>query len=724
MHPSVIQFACGHCHAQLTVPVQMAGVSGPCPKCGQTIVSPLPAEPAAGMWGAPQMPAAPVSQPSPPAWAPPVSAPAPQPAPQRPMTQPLQPMAQSAGIMGFPPEPPGLPPFPQAASSTPVWNTPTPATSAPSWGASESEGSSLLSGGLFGNPASTSVRPTTQPLAGRTQLPPARGPGQTAPLSVAPPEPAPSNPQSRPMNVGGSRISLLARQLGNADMAGQPLPPVPEPLTSADLQLPVPASSPPTSALPRSRKDEVGAAMLQQNMRRGAGYSSAPRSRGQIKTALAALLFLTALGAVGYQFKDQLLDMLGQPALASLPPEEPEPPVLAPASSTAPTSTSFDPEAPAPASSTAPPLPVAPSVVAEPVPAKPVLPAPAPVVAAPLPEVKPAQPAPQVPGVAMPSTPDQIPLPTVATPAVPKALPVEPEPATEQVAALKTQPMHLPPPNPVVTQPSSQLVEIGRSPEGAASPSSMKGSAAEDLASSKQPEVRGAPDAVKPAVEGLLKFLNAPNWNERMKYTLHASKMEEKGTNYYQNNADGPIEVELIEYLRHDTSPQIGQGTHVVFVLSGRSWNYSFPVMVEQTADGAFVDWLTFVEFKDDLLRHYLASDLENVWSFHVELRRTHYFEDDVANSDKMDCFEIMSVMGTAHAFAFVPKDSPLARSLANTITWDKEVSYVVANLQYRNTAEGKWLELVGVPQLNWYTAPEEQDATAKEKAVPAAKQQ
>lgn len=524
------------------------------------------------------------------------------------------------------------------------------------------------------------------------------------------------------MAVGGSRISLLARQLGAPDMSAPP----PAPLTTADLQQTVPSFDAPALSLPRSRKDEVGAAMLQQNMRRGAGYSTV-NSVGKVKSALVALLFLTALGAVGYQFKDQLLDMLGQPALAFLPPdEEPEPPVLAPASTTAATSSSFDPEASTPASpaplpvvaapeKTAP-LPVQPAPVPAPLPAVVQQPQASPV----MPEVKPAlpSPAPTPPVVAQPSTPEQIRLPA----APPKAMPVE-EPVQPQVAALKTQPMNLPPPNPV-TQPSSQLVEIGRSPEASASSGSMKGASAADLTNAKQPEVRGAPDAVMPAVQGLLKFLQAANWKERMQYTLHASKMEEKGVAYYQNNADGPIEVDLIEYLRHDTNPQVGKGTHVVFVLSGRSWNYSFPVMVEQTEEGARVDWLTFVEFKDDLLRHYLASDLENVWSFHVELRRTHYFEDDVPNSDKMDCFEIMSVMGTAHAFAFVPKDSPLARSLANTITWDKEVSYVVANLQCRNHAGGKWLELVGLPQLNWYTAPEEQAQTEPKAAPATAKEQ
>ena len=69
MNPDMLQFQCGFCHTILTVPAQMAGVSGPCPSCGQTVTSPTPA---------PAVP--PVQQWSPP----PLAAQAPAPAPARP----------------------------------------------------------------------------------------------------------------------------------------------------------------------------------------------------------------------------------------------------------------------------------------------------------------------------------------------------------------------------------------------------------------------------------------------------------------------------------------------------------------------------------------------------------------------------------------------------------------------------------------------------------------
>jgi len=40
MSPNVLQFTCTHCNTPLTVPASMAGIEGPCPKCGENIQAP------------------------------------------------------------------------------------------------------------------------------------------------------------------------------------------------------------------------------------------------------------------------------------------------------------------------------------------------------------------------------------------------------------------------------------------------------------------------------------------------------------------------------------------------------------------------------------------------------------------------------------------------------------------------------------------------------------
>lgn len=66
MNPDTIQFQCGFCHTNLTVPAQMAGVTGPCPSCGQTVTSPAPADVPVTHWTPAAQPPAPAWPPSPP----------------------------------------------------------------------------------------------------------------------------------------------------------------------------------------------------------------------------------------------------------------------------------------------------------------------------------------------------------------------------------------------------------------------------------------------------------------------------------------------------------------------------------------------------------------------------------------------------------------------------------------------------------------------------------
>jgi hypothetical protein len=258
------------------------------------------------------------------------------------------------------------------------------------------------------------------------------------------------------------------------------------------------------------------------------------------------------------------------------------------------------------------------------------------------------------------------------------------------------------------TQPEpGNLVEIGRTHED---PKVLVGSSASSTLSEsvEKPISKNVPPKCQTALDGLKKFLSARTLKERLPYIQMASQIERKAAIYYTSNPDGPIDVDEIHYLRHDESPQVGKGMHVVFVLFSRAWESGIPVMVEQTADGARVDWLTFVEFKDDLLHKFLTNYMDSPVRFHVGIRRTHYFEDDVPSVEEKDTFEVTTPMENVHGFVFVPRGTPLQRSLAGTISWDKEMSWVIVELQWRRNGPTKWVEMTALPQLNWYGAGEE----------------
>lgn len=223
--------------------------------------------------------------------------------------------------------------------------------------------------------------------------------------------------------------------------------------------------------------------------------------------------------------------------------------------------------------------------------------------------------------------------------------------------------------------------------------------------SSAHPLIKNVPASCNKALEGLKRFLSAATWKERLDYTQMPAQMQRKMQVYYASNPDGPVDVDEIHFLRHDESPEVGKGAHTIFILFSRQWDYGFPVMVEESGGDARVDWLAFVEFKDDLLHKFLTSYMEGPIRFHLGIRRTHYFEDDVPNRDEKSVFDVTTPMENVRGYVFVPKGSPLDRSLAGTISWDKELSWVIAELQWRREGTRKWVELTALPQLNWYGA-------------------
>ena len=546
---------------------------------------------------------------------------------------------------------------------------------------------------------------------------------------------------TRPASVGGSRLSLLARQLTTPPDGSGGLPVAPAPLSKDEL----PGQRHAVHAAPDgSRNQQVGNMMLKDNMRRGLRVSHT-RSRSNAKFALAALLLLVLIGALGWTYRGPLKDIYVQvfPPSPALPePAAPRPsgpvpgvdkkvkttppvakadPKVGPSSTPPPSTTQVEvvrgtppptpPKAPevktaraelAPAEEGA--TEVKPMTEREQV-AKP----------APLPQTSPS-PTPPSPVSQLKSERD-----LMATLNAPKAtLAEEPSDGSPPVP-----PAPAPTQNPLLEN-KQTMVEVGRSSADPRKQADATGASPPAPNSNGLPACKDLPPNCQSAFDGLAHFLSARKWQDRLKFVQLPDQMEAKMQLYYAKSGDGPVDVDSIQYLRHDENPQVGKGMHVVFVLFSRNWDYAVPVMVEVAEDGARVDWLTFIEFKDDMLNKFLGTYMEERVQFHVGIHRTHYFDDSIPNLSQKEQFSISSPMGNLNSYVFVPKGTPFARRVANIISWDKEDSFVVAELQWRKEGNAKWVEMTNIPQLNWYNAgalqaKEAGAADEKGAAIPAA---
>ncbi len=646
MNPDIIQFQCSACQSVLTVPVHLAGVSGPCPTCGQTVTSPAatPSLSGQGFGAAPSYGNIPQPQEKPPAYTMPV----------QPMAASMQPQSQAGmgtGLLGgssFP----SAPPQPQAA---PNWQAP-------------GLGQTMMTGNL---PVQSvlSPPPPVQPSFSGTLLPQQRTEGQPT-FAGSPTQPA-ANPiawgsglNQAPQAAGfpAESLQLPQRQPGHGSLIpGASAPAMggfadrSEPSSLLSQAIP---SAPLTPSNADSFQGTPPPLPFQQPANSGVRSRSLKKPKRSANVAmigLAVLLLGAVVAAAGWLFRAPIVQLAERfmPKSAST-----DPAVL--------------PEGQAPA---APVIDITPS------------------------DPKMAESAPVSPTEAFDPT-EAAPAPLKATPASTEEIANAATPKSETGTPEMTEASALP-----VATKGNSLMEAPTAPSS--SPIKQATLDGSSMTASERGEIiLDVPPEAKPAAEALQKFLAASTLEERLKYTLAVDSMKPLMEEYYSKEPSRPIPVDAIGLVRLDPKPQLGGGAHAVFGVESKTWKFAIPVMLEER-DGSFkVDWLSFVEFKDRRLENYLTNFQEGQALFHVSMTRTHYFEDKVPNSSNKEAFRINPAPPNPFsATVFVDKDSALSRDLRDKIPWGAQV-FAIVGLEWMKLGNQAWVQMSAVPQLNWYSVP------------------
>lgn len=632
MKSQVIQFQCQACQALLTVPAHLAGVTGPCPKCGQTITSPAAPAPVAAV---PAIPTAPLPA-SPPAAAPQTAPPAP--AAAWPGAQ-VPAAAQAPAFPAAPGAP--LPSAPAAGAVLP------PRRDAPA------PPPSLLAG--FHSPAPH--QPPAEAVA------PASGPSlpSSAPKLPVLEDPRPSQAAAPSASASGSLLTSLLNAPETASAAGSR------------------AASPPPAQEPPSPAPAITNAPRETGRKPLPPFPDKPRrSSNWARLGIAAVLLLGGAALLAYAARAPLLDLYYRHVAPLMQPAEPPPVAVA-----------EPPLSPTPAEETPAPLPApsAPEAGTE----KPAG------INPPLPGQLAAEDPP--PPVAAAKSDDPV-LPAIpSVPAGPDAgeIPME---IKRAAPALPGEVAAVPAPPPPVTPDALMEVPAGQTTQPAA-PSSTPALAISDEA--------------KPAADALMAFLAADTLEGKRQFILGAGdpQIDALVERYYGQADAVPIPVTSIGLIRHDPNPEVGGGMQSVFMVASPDWTYPIPVMVQETKSGYKLDWIAFIEFKDNWLFKFVQGFRENPGRFHVSIKRGHYFERDVPDLEEKDCFIIQPPQEDFEVSVFVPKNTPLAEKLRRDLSWSTQYAYVLAEIQWRDDGAHQWIELTAVPQLNWYITTETPGAGA-----------
>lgn len=319
---------------------------------------------------------------------------------------------------------------------------------------------------------------------------------------------------------------------------------------------------------------------------------------------------------------------------------------------------------------------------------------------------------PQAPSVPDPASgPTSVPSqfdPTAPTPvkAPPQQPPVAPQRPPTAASSSTPEPTVLPA-LPAATTPTMAMMPDATTSPGSlvevpsATPSPGPPVNVSPSAPSAPAVIVGVKPETQPALETLLRFFDAKTWRERLPYVQAPDSMQPIMEKYYATNSDGPLYPSNIQMIRYDQAPETGP-PHCVFQVAGGGLKQPLPIMVEISDKGWKVDWLTFTEFKDDLLFKFFASPQPEPARFHVLMRRAHYFDDDVPGLDKKTCFQVMPPMPGFSGDTFAVKGSDLAKELDKHLGWDVRQAAAVVELQWRKESNYQWVELTNLIQLNW----------------------
>jgi len=216
-----------------------------------------------------------------------------------------------------------------------------------------------------------------------------------------------------------------------------------------------------------------------------------------------------------------------------------------------------------------------------------------------------------------------------------------------------------------------------------------------------QPLITTVPPDAKSALDALLKFLDAPNYRERLKYSPDSPALRAAMEKHASIHGDGPILVGTIEFVERYTNKN-GVPPYCMFEVSGGSLPHSVLVLVEQAVKGpAKVDWEAFIEFKDDLLLKFLEAKNDTPQKFRVMVRRKHYFDKDVPDMAGKDGFEVKQPNANFEGHVFVTRDSPLGRQLANQLAWGMDMP-IMAELIWKSNGKSNWVEIKSIPSYGW----------------------
>lgn len=264
----------------------------------------------------------------------------------------------------------------------------------------------------------------------------------------------------------------------------------------------------------------------------------------------------------------------------------------------------------------------------------------------------------------------------------------------------------IPPPAPPVTQTEPETATTPEAPVQVAPPVQPIVPNPDPEPPKPAPGPRPAPTSpakVSAGAEAALKaFLDAPDWATRSVYVLSPDKVKTVMEAYSREVPDGPTGYRSITVKQSEVDEST-QSTIFIFMVTTERHPRGIPVAVKETPSGWLVDWLAFVEFRDDLFRKFADGPVDKTGFFHLIVTLPPEKRAAETENEHFSSLLLQSPMSEKGQLAFVRKGTPAYETL-QTATSGGAVFTPVLEVRKSKTSDGQgYFEVMDVKANDWF---------------------
>ncbi len=190
-------------------------------------------------------------------------------------------------------------------------------------------------------------------------------------------------------------------------------------------------------------------------------------------------------------------------------------------------------------------------------------------------------------------------------------------------------------------------------------------------------------------------FLRAPDWESRLTYTYQGESLRPAISDYYGKWADKKIDRFSLQLFQMEKSTALG-GPYWVYLVSTSDQDQGFPLIVRVEDGNLKVDWEIYSEFFDRHFVRFRDGKMPRPSTFRVVVERvSDYYGSDREGFTDLSSYNVYQInppygdLNEFSEYAFVKKDSELAKQLDTVVGLNDEPLAVIITLDEKPFAHG-----------------------------------